>query len=752
MSEEKMTPADNQTPGPVDSIRAEEDKTLADMIAPELGEESPLDFLRKFQPAGPWVLTSIIPDGKITTRTFMADQGDLLDEWIAGVNGHENIYFHVNHTGDRRLSKKATKADIVSSEWLHVDGDPRPGHDRDAERARILAALEAFTPKPSIIIDSGGGYQAFWRLAEPVATTDEAGRAEIEGRNLTLARTLGGDSCHNIDRIMRLPATWNIPNKKKSLGGRQKALSALVRAEWEVRYDLSDFECADIATAIPARTELSIPSDLPEVDIGTLPISDRCRMLIVQGTDPDEPDRYKSRSEVLWAVLCELARCAVPSEQIAAVILNPDNGISGHILAQSNPRSAASRQVTRALEATTSAFACDKAGRPYPTFENTRIAILQLGITTEHDEFSDRMILGGHHVQQWAGDVSDHACVAIRTLITREFHFDPKKENVQEAVHSLCIENPVDPVSDSLAALKWDGKPRLDSWMVRLLRAEDTAYNRAVGRLLLRGMVERAREPGCKFDYIVVLEGRQGTGKSTALSVLCGDDRWFSDENLLSQNETRRAELLRGVWLFELAELAGMKKADVEDIKAFASRRFDRYRAAYARYVTTQQRRCVLIGTTNSPFVNRDETGARRFLPVETGSIDLAGLRAERDQLMAEAWAASDPIVLPEELWSVAAGIVEARVERHPWEDKLATLIPQERRGGQDRCSSAWLLSDFLGVPVDRQGRQHDRELRVAMNRLGWDGPKPIRLHSFPSTIKGYTRPTDEPDREEIPF
>jgi hypothetical protein len=698
-----------------------------------------VDFLRNFRPGGPWVLTSIVPDGKISTRTFMADQTNLLCEWLAGVNGHENVYFHVNATGDRRLNKKATKEDIVSAEWLHVDVDPAPGRDRE----QILAALNAFAPAPNIILDSGGGYQAFWRLAEPVPTTDDAGRNEIEGRNLALARALGGDSCHNIDRIMRLPGTWNLPNKKKLKAGRQKALAGVVRADWATRHNIADFECLPVSAP---RGELILPEELPEVDLAALPISDRCRMLIVQGTDPDEPERYPSRSEVLWAVLCEMARCRVPAELMVAVIMDPGNNISGHILDQPDARRAAEKQVARAIETVTSEFATDKAGRPFPNYDNARIAIGQLGLITQYDAFSARLIVSGQVVQQWAGDLSDNVCVVIRDLIIQQFSFDPKPTNVRDAVHSLCLGNSYDPVCDELAALKWDGTPRLDTWMVRLLGAEDNDYNRAVGRLLVRGMVERARRPGCKFDYIVVLEGPQGSGKSSALAVLCGDPSRFSDEKLLSQNDTRRAELLQGVWLFELAELAGMKKADVEDIKAFASRTADRFRPAYARDVVQRPRRCVLVGTTNGRFVNRDETGARRFLPVETGVIDLEGLRSERDQLLAEAWVGADPIVLPSELWSVAAEAVDTRRAFHPWEDKLAELVPQQRWGGFDRCASSWLLEDVLGVPADRQTRQHSTDLAMVMQRLGWDGPKPIKVRQGGIAVRGYIRPSSAPE------
>ena len=736
MSDEKMTPAKENTPGPV---RGETQPQASESKVALAGtDESPLDFLRNFRPGGPWVLTSIVPDGKVTTRTFMADQAELLSDWLAAVNGNENVYFHVNHTGDRRLSKKATKEDIVSAEWLHVDVDPLPGKDR----AQILAALNACAPAPSIILDSGGGYQAFWRLSESMPATDDAGRNEIEGRNFALARALGGDSCHNIDRIMRLPGTWNLPNKKKLKAGRQKAMAGVVRADWDARHNLSDFERAEVDS--PARGELILPEKLPAVDVAALPVSDRCRMLIVQGNDPTNPASIL-RARKCSGRCCEMARCRVLSEQMVAVIMDPTISSPAMCLTRRTRRSA-ERQVARAVDSVESEFEVNKAGRPFSNYRNTELAIAKLGILGEHDVFSDRLVLGGHTLQQWAGELSDHACAALRKMIVHSFAFDPGKDLLHSVVHAICVDTPRDPVVEMLSGLRWDGTPRLDTWLTRLLGAEDTPYNRAVGRLLLRGMVERARRPGCKFDYIIVLEGPQGKGKSTALSVLCGNEHWFSDEKLLAQNDTKRCELLQGVWVFELAELAGVKKADVDDLKAFASRKADRYRPAYGRSVIQRPRRGVLVGTINGRFANRDDTGARRFLPVVTGNIDLAGLGAERDQLLAEACAATDPIVLPEELWSVAAEHQEVRRTVHPWEDVLAGLVPQERWGGYDRVSSAWLLGTILGITTDRQTRQHNTDLAMVMNRLGWEGPKPIKVRQGESALRGYARPSERPE------
>src|SRR5690606_5186613 len=140
------------------------------------------------------------------------------------------------------------------------------------------------------------------------------------------------------------------------------------------------------------------------------------------------------------------------------------------------------------------------------------------------------------------------------------------------------------PVCEYLDSLDWDGTPRLSRWLTSYLGAEDTELNRAIGRLVLVAAVRRAREPGGKFDTIVVLEGRiQGEGKSTALAILAGREN-FSDQDILALDAKAQMENVEGVWIYEICELEGMTRADVSKVKAFASRQEDRARPAYGRF------------------------------------------------------------------------------------------------------------------------------------------------------------------------
>jgi predicted P-loop ATPase len=368
------------------------------------------------------------------------------------------------------------------------------------------------------------------------------------------------------------------------------------------------------------------------------------------------------------------------------------------------------------------------------------------------------MIVGGHPIDGWAGELSDAVSVILRQAIIDRFDFDPGKDHLSDAATELCLEGRFNPILDYLDGLEWDGVPRLDQWLATYLGAEDTPLNRAIGRLTLIAAVRRVRQPGCKFDFIPTLEGAEGTMKSTSIVTLAGVEN-FSDQTILTQSDKEQQELVRGVWLFEIADLAGMRRADVEKIKAFASRTHDRARPAYGRRRVDAPRHCIFIATTNEDEYLQSQTGNRRFWPVKTGTINIEALRRDRDQLWAEAAIAEskgETLVLPQDQWGNASTAQDERRLQDPWDDVLAGVsgriyVNEETGDDEERLPSDELLKVYLEVQPAKAQLADTLRLKRAMRRLGWSGPKKLRFGE--TTKRGYWRAKFEkyPEQQEQP-
>ena len=191
-------------------------------------------------------------------------------------------------------------------------------------------------------------------------------------------------------------------------------------------------------------------------------------------------------------------------------------------------------------------------------------------------------------------------------------------EKIMDALTNVAARLPVNPIKQMLEACheNWDGGSHIENLLPSMLGCEKSEYTTAVMRIFMLGAVSRAFQPGCKFDYMLVLVGEQGKGKSTFLRFLALNDSWYND-NFSTLDGTRAVENLRGMWIVEMAELQATKRAkDVEGIKSFITSRADVYREPYGRRTTQRKRMCVLAGTSNPVDFLTDKTGNRRFLPV----------------------------------------------------------------------------------------------------------------------------------------
>lgn len=693
------------------------------------------DFLQLLRRDG-WQLTAIHPEtGVIKTQSFASIAE--ARRWIKVRDGREGLYYTVNSVRSSP-NKKPKKLDMAAGEFLHVDLDWAKGAEPETEDARILAQLTTSLPPgipaPSAIIHSGGGYQALWRLEKPFAIDGEQARwEEFESYNRALAAAFGADHCWNCDRVLRLPGTWNLPNQKKRERGRVKVRSALVHFASGVAYPLTAFPrpsdhapAASTTTKVPAPIDAGlVPRNLESLDqLDQWGVPALCREVISHGSDPDEPTRFASRSEAMWHVVCELVRRAVPDDLILGIVSDGTWRISEHVRAQKSAVRYALGQIAKAkaeVEAKAQDFQKNEDGFPYKNPHNIRVAIAKMGVQLSYDEFADKHLVSGLPGFS-GGPLQDEALRRMWLRTEEEYKFLPSRELFSDVVMDLARRNSFHPLKDYLDGLEWDTKSeRLDTWLTTYLGAEDTPFNRAVGAIVLMAAVRRVRQPGCKFDEVMVLEGREGTGRSTALAVLAKEDKWFTDNLSLQDDAKVIIENTAGKWIVEYGELEGIRKAEGEHVKRMLSRQVDEARLAYGRLVSVRPRQWIAIGTTNDDSYLKSFNGNRRFWPVKCGAIDLEGLARDRDQLWAEAAhreaQADASIRLPKGFWATARELQDERTVAPPNLDRLVEHLGWSRQGWIAPTDVYRLLGykDRDPLPVERQG------IGEALKKLGFE-------------------------------
>lgn len=375
--------------------------------------------------------------------------------------------------------------------------------------------------------------------------------------------------------------------------------------------------------------------------------------------------------------------------------------------------------------------------RPKNTLENV-ILILKNAVAPNlfrRNEFSNLEIYGVE--PPWGGEVGveirDIDIVLIKVWLAEHYRFEPSNDRINEAIGKIANENRFHPVREYLDRLEWDGVPRIDTWLKDYLGAEGPkVYLSAVSRKVLCAMIARIYHPGAKFDQVLILEGKQGVGKSTAIRYLAGSD-WFTDTTINIQDKDAVLNL-GAVWVVEMGELSGMRKADVDLLKEFVARTADRIRVPYGKRTERFPRQCVFIGTTNGDEYLRDMTGNRRFWPVKVGACDFERIRRDRDQLFAEAkmaWEFGEALYLDEpQAAAEAIAEQEHRTVSDTWSElighfleaeQVKKLTGEESSFDPEKFTTRDLFSDAgpLGAMKDTRGDQ----MRVAevLKKLGYE-------------------------------
>lgn len=330
------------------------------------------------------------------------------------------------------------------------------------------------------------------------------------------------------------------------------------------------------------------------------------------------------------------------------------------------------------------------------------------------------------------------------------------------------------PIKEYLQSVRWDGVKRVDTLLIDYLGAEDNIYTRSAIRKIMAAAVARVFEPGVKFEYMLTLVGKQGLGKSSFIQKLAVTDNWYS-ESFSTVHGKVAQESVQGVWIAEMGELAGLRKADVESIKTFIGTRHDRYRVSYGKRTENFPRQCVFFGTTNNRTFLKDPTGNRRFWPIDTTSgvptksvfTDLT--EDETGQLWAETmvnYRKHEPLYLTKDVEDLA---YKAQTEFSEKDDRIGQLekfldtpLPEswdemsvwDRRSFfqgddltvtgthlRDKVCIAEIWSEMLGSHIRDMNANNTKDLHTIMQNMGgWERSKSNLHYSFYGKQRGYIR------------
>ena len=321
---------------------------------------------------------------------------------------------------------------------------------------------------------------------------------------------------------------------------------------------------------------------------------------------------------------------------------------------------------------------------------------------------------------EWNGkpfqDPSD--TVAIRMMLD-DMGFEPAKGDLFPAIVAHANKNKYHPVRDYLEGVKWDRIPRIDTWLIDLLGADDTPFTRIVSRKALIAAVARAYSPGCKVDTVLILEGPQGVKKSSAIEALFSAP-FFSDNVDLFRDHKQMVMSITGSWCVELAEFVSVLRRDPDHVKGLLSVKSDKVVLPYAKVRSTHPRQCVFWATYNPDGDEgylEDMTGNRRYWPVKVTHVDLDKVALKRDQLWAEAKAAffkDEPWWLNDDEAVFASAEVTERASSDAWE-----TILEQRIDGLNHIPYTELYS-ILNLTPDRINTDTNRRIRRAMRGLGY--------------------------------
>lgn len=377
--------------------------------------------------------------------------------------------------------------------------------------------------------------------------------------------------------------------------------------------------------------------------------------------------------------------------------------------------------------------------KDYQGYRNPLLGLVRFNMFAQLIEFNHPAPwhVTGEAKTQWTKDDDTQ----FRAYLSQRQGWSPSKDLIRDGVLSYAKTRSYHPIRQYFTGLQWDGTPRLHKLFSYYAGALDAPYTRAVAKCFMVSAVARIMEPGCKVDHMPILEGPQGTGKSSFCQVL--GEEYHREIHIDAHEKDTRLKLL-GKLIIEVPEIVCIRRSDVDSLKAFLSCQKDPIRKPYGHDVEDLPRQCVFIGTTNPGPDGRymqDQTGNRRFWPIETTKIRLDELAADRDQLWAEAfhlykqgekWHFVDVALIAD-----ATAEQKKRLESEVWAESIQYWLARQAEPYQE-LRSEFIANDILNIPVRYHNTKTFQRIAMAMDELGW---KSDRILVNGKRIRGYISP-----------
>lgn len=355
-----------------------------------------------------------------------------------------------------------------------------------------------------------------------------------------------------------------------------------------------------------------------------------------------------------------------------------------------------------------------------------------------YDEFRACIMIAPVGTEEWRRLTDDDMITLRHNIETKEGFASVGREIMRDTLHMVANLHKFDSAITWLNGLVWDGVPRIEKFYADYCGAVDDEYTRAVGRYMWSGLAGRILDAGCQLDMVIVLQSSQGKKKSTGLSMLAPYPDAFTDGLKLQHDDDNFKRLLRGKSVVEIAELAGLSRADIEDVKRVITRRSEEWIEKYQTVPTTFPRRCMLFGTVNKEQFLPPDDEHRRWLPMQIQGLDRDKIGADREQLWAEGAL----------LWQMqgiqyadAERLAVSRHKQHEagdvWEAKIAAWLEEPTIDGPAPSQIGFTLTDVLrgaiNMTIERMDNRAEKRAASVLRTLGyenravWNGSKTVR-------------------------